>query len=242
MVRINLPPLIKNTLGKLQYSPWMAPVGLFMVCFTAYGLLFPFLGWYWDEWPITWIASKLGDEGLARYFETNRPYWGMIYSITTAFIGAVPWRWQIFGLFWRWLGAVLVWAVVRTTGKDREFRALTAGLFFAIWPSFTQQPIAMMYGHFFIVLDCFLVSLWLNLKALDHPKKALWWILAGLPLAAVNLMAMEYFFLLEVLRPLFLFAAFSTSLPKKDRVLRTAVFWMAYLLLFLEVTYWRIYI
>jgi hypothetical protein len=157
-------------------------------------------------------------------------------------LGAEPWRWQLFGLFWRWFGSVLVWAIARTVWPKREFRALTSGLFFAVWPSFTQQSIAMMYGHFFIVLDCFLASLWLNLKALDHPKRAVWLILAGLPLAAINLMAMEYFFLLELLRPLFLFAAFSTSLPKKDRILRTSIFWLANLLLLIEVTYWRVYI
>jgi hypothetical protein len=242
MVRIKLPLLIKKTLGKLQYSSWMAPVGLLVVCLAAYGLLFPFLGWYWDEWPITWIANKLGDVGLARYFETNRPYWGMIYSITTAFIGAVPWRWQIFGLFWRWLGAVLVWGVVRTTWKDREFRALAAGLFFAVWPSFTQQPIAMMYGHFFIVLDCFLASLWLNLKALDHPRRGWWLIAAGLPLAALNLLAMEYFFLLELLRPLFILAALSERLPKKDWLPKTGLYWLPNLLVFGGVGYWRAFL
>ena len=233
---------IKQALANLPYKPWMAPLTLAAVCFAAYGVLFPFLGWYWDEWPYTWIANKLGPDGLARYFETNRPYWGLIYRFTTGLLGAVPWRWQLFGLFWRWLGAVLVWAVVRITWPKREFRAIAAGLFFAVWPSFTQQSIAMMYGHFFIVLDCFLASLWFNLKALDHPKRAVWWILAGLPLAAINLMTMEYFFLLEILRPLFLFAALSTSLPKKDRLLRTGAFWLANLLLFLGISYWRAFI
>jgi hypothetical protein len=235
-------PLIKRILNRLCYRPWMAPVGLLAVCFAAYGILFPFLGWYWDEWPITWIAYKLGPEGLSRYFETNRPYWGMIYSVTTAFIGAVPWLWQIFGLFWRWLGAVLVWAIVRAAWPGREFRALAAGLFFAIWPSFTQQPIAMMYGHFFIVFDCFLASLWLNLKALDHPRNGKWLILAGLPLAALNLMAMEYFFLLEVLRPLFLYAAVSERLPKQDRLRKTGVYWLPFLLVFAGAGYWRAFL
>ncbi len=243
MMLIKEPLLFRKTLDRLKYSPWMAPVGLLVVCFAAYGILFPFLGWYWDEWPITWIADKLGDVGLARYFETNRPYWGMIYSVTTAFIGAVPWYWQLFGLFWRWLGAVLVWGIVRTTWPKREFRALAAGLFFAVWPSFTQQSIAMMYGHFFIVLDCFLASLWLNLKALDIPRrKSVWLILAGLPLAALNLMAMEYFFLLELLRPLFLFAAVSERMPKKDWLRKTGIYWLPNLLVFAGVAYWRAFL
>lgn len=233
---------VKQVLTKLTFKPWMPPILFAAVCFAAYGVLFPFLGWYWDEWPISWIAHKLGPDGLARYFETNRPYWGLIYSLTTRLLGAEPWRWQLFGLFWRWLGAVLVWAVVRAAWPKREFRALAAGLFFAIWPSFTQQPIAMMYGHFFIALDCFLASLWLNLKALDHPRKAIWFILAGMLLAAINMLTMEYFFLLELLRPLLLFAAFSPSLPRKDRFLRTAVYYMAFLILFLEMVYWRAFV
>jgi tetratricopeptide (TPR) repeat protein len=224
----------------------MAPVGLLVVCFAAYGLLFPYLGWYWDEWPITWIVNKLGPDGLARYFETNRPYWGLIYRYTTALLGAVPWRWQLFGLFWRWLGAVLVWAIARAAWPKREFRALAAGLFFAVWPSFTQQPIAMMYGHFFIVLDCFLASLWLNLKALDHPRGRVWLIAAGLPLAALNLLAMEYFFLLEALRPLFLWAAIYDRNPekaeRKKRLRKTSLYWLPYLLVFGGAGYWRAFL
>jgi hypothetical protein len=233
---------VKQVVSNLTFKPWIPPILFAAVCFAAYGVLFPFLGWYWDEWPISWIAHKLGPDGLARYFETNRPYWGLIYSLTTRLLGAEPWRWQLFGLFWRWLGTVLVWAVVRAAWPKREFRALAAGLFFAIWPSFTQQSIAMMYGHFFIALDCFLASLWLNLKALDHPRRAIWFILAGMLLAAINMLTMEYFFLLELLRPLLLFSAFSPSLPRKDRFLRTAIYWMAFLILFLEMVYWRVFV
>jgi hypothetical protein len=238
--------LTGNPVGKLKYRSWMAPVGLLAVCFAAYGLLFPFLGWYWDEWPITWIANKLGPDGLARYFETNRPYWGLIYRYTTSLLGAVPWRWQLFGLFWRWIGAVLVWAIVRVVWPKKEFRALAAGLFFIVWPSFTQQSIAMMYGHFFIVLDCFLASLWLNVKALDKPRGKFWFYLAGLPLAAVNLLAMEYFFLLEVLRPLFLWAALyerqSEKVNRTNRLRLTALYWLPFLVVFGGAGYWRAFL
>ena len=238
--------LTGNPVNRLKYRPWMAPVGLLVVCFAAYGLLFPFLGWYWDEWPITWIAQKLGPDGLARYFETNRPYWGLIYRYTTALLGAVPWHWQLFGLFWRWIGAVLVWAIVRATWPGREFRALAAGLFFAIWPSFTQQSIAMMYGHFFIVLDCFLASLWLNLLSIEKPRVRFVLIAIGIPLAALNLLAMEYFFLLEVVRPVFLWAAlyerYSQVKDRKNRVRQTALFWLPFLLVFGAAGYWRAFL
>ncbi len=223
----------------------MAPLGLLVVCFSAYGILFPYLGWYWDEWPITWIAQKLGPDGLVRYFETNRPYWGLIYRFTTGLLGSVPWRWQLFGLFWRWLGAVLVWAVIRTAWPGREYRALAAGLFFSVWPSFTQQSIAMMYGHFFIVFDCFLASLWLNLNALDHPRAKYGLIAAGLPLAALNLMSMEYFFLLEALRPLFILAAVSDREPEgklKPRLQLAALHWLPFLLVFGGVGFWRAFL
>ncbi|KPL75149.1 hypothetical protein [Leptolinea tardivitalis] len=239
---IKVPPRIKKSIDSLHFSPWMAPLGLLVVCLAAYGLLFPFLGWYWDEWPITWIAYKLGPDGLAHYFETNRPYWGLIYRFTTTILGAVPWYWQLFGLFWRWLGAVLVWEIVRTTWKRCEFMALAAGLSFALWPSFTQQSIAMMYGHFFIVFDCFLASLWFNLKALDNPRKAVWWLQAALPPAALNLMAMEYFFLLELLRPLFLFAAVEGEISVKNRLKKTALYWLPNLLVFGAVGYWRAFL
>ena len=91
------------------------PLVLLLVAAASYAVWVRQMGFYWDEWAYVWISQKLGDAGLARYFATNRPFWGMIYRFTIPLVGYEPWRWQIFSLFWRWLSALLIWAVLRAT-------------------------------------------------------------------------------------------------------------------------------
>ncbi len=193
-----------------HFPAYTVPLALLAVTGLAYGVLIPWLGFYWDDWAFIYIGKQLGSEGLARYFATNRPFWGMIYQFTTAVIGPQPWKWQVFGLVWRWLASVSLWYFVRQLWPRRREAALWAALLFIVFPALRQQPIAILYGHFFIVMTAFLLSLALMLKAVRNtePFLAVGGIIAGL-LSLVNLLCMEYFFLLDLLRPVLLWAAFA---------------------------------
>lgn len=234
-------------LRRFSLPLWTFPLLLAGAAGLAYGLLFPWLGFYWDEWPMTWIAHKLGPDGLARYFATNRPYWGMIYRVTTQLLGAAPWHWQLFGLFWRWVSAAALWAALRQVWRGREDAPAFAALLFLLYPGFMQQSIAMMYGHFFVVLSAYLLSVWLNLLALrsgpTRPARFALLTLLAVLLGLVNLMAMEYFFLLELLRPLLILAALrdreGPGCPRRALLLAALKHWLPYLLMFLGAAAWR---
>ena len=92
------------------------PLLLLAVAVLAYGLVIPWLGFYWDDYPMAWIADQFGPEGMARYFSTNRPFWGLLYEITTPVIGAQPLAWQLFALFWRWASAAAFWLLLARCG------------------------------------------------------------------------------------------------------------------------------
>ena len=78
--------------------PWYtAPILIVLVGLLTYGLLIREMGFYWDDWVFIWMAKTTGPAGLARYFSTNRPFWGWIIAQTTALLGSSPWQWQIFG-------------------------------------------------------------------------------------------------------------------------------------------------
>lgn len=232
-------------------SRWGAaavPLLLAGVTLLAYGLLFPLLGFYWDEWPMTWIAHRLGPDGLARYFSTNRPYWGMIYRATTPILGYVPWHWQVFGLFWRWVTALAVWGSLRQVWPRRPSPALWACLLFLVYPGFTQQSTGMMYGHFFVVLSAYLLSLLCSLAAVrawrgGEKRRAALLTALALALALVNLLAMEYFFILELLR-VGLIAALLHEMRRETgaptRIWLPALrYSLPYLALFLGAALWR---
>src|SRR5258706_16054048 len=123
---------------------------LFAVAFLAYGLLIPQLGFYWDELPMIWIRYQLGAEAMMRYFSSNRPVWGLLYQITTHILPAIPIYWQIFALLWRWLGAVVMNAIVMKLWKDKPQSALGFALLFLLYPCCNQHWTSYLYGHFYI--------------------------------------------------------------------------------------------
>ncbi len=103
-----------------------------------------------------------------------------------------------------------------------------------------EQLIALVFSHFFIVLSAFFTSLACSILATRHPKFYLPFTLLALLLSLVNLLSMEYFFLLELLRPALLWIVLGENEPdRKKRLRRTLFHSLPYLLLFLGVVIWR---
>ncbi len=224
--------------------PWYAaPVLIVAVGILAYGLLFRQLGFYWDDWVFIWMAKTTGAEGLERYFSTNRPFWGWIIAQTTALLGSSPWQWQIFGLFWRIAAAISLWGLVLLAWPRQHRAAMWVSLLFLVYPGFSMQFIAINMGHFFLVLTCFLLSLCFTVLAIGG--KRVGWLLhiPALLLASVNLLAMEYFYLLEMIRPVLIWIVLSRRFPRPRQILsQTLLHSLPYLLLFLGITYWRFFV
>lgn len=164
------------------------PLFLLALCLLAYGPFLNRLGFYWDDFPINWIASTMGPTGLARYFSGNRPVWGLIYQFTTSIFGSQPLTWQIFALLMRWITGLAFWQLLRLVWpsrvsseveapvggyntSDRETFAAWAAALFVIYPGFSQQYISFVYSHFFIVLTFLLLSLCLMVMALRTPRR-----------------------------------------------------------------------
>ncbi len=182
------------------------------VAVLAYGLLIPHMGFYWDELPMSWIRYELGPEAMTRYFSTNRPVWGMLYQLTTRVLPQIPIYWEIFGLFWRWMSAVLVWAIIRELWPVRRLFALIVSLCFLVYPGFSQQWTSYLYSHFFIVL-CFLLFSFLCMLWSFRISRWRWPLtIVAMICSALNLWMMEYFFVLELFRPfLILYFVLSTK-------------------------------
>jgi hypothetical protein len=232
---------LRRSFASLQIPVQAAPILFLLVAGLSYGLLFNRLGFFWDEWPILWIANRLGPNGLALYFEPNRPFWGLIYRLTTSLLGGdYPWVWQIFGLALHWLAACGLWMTVRLVWPKAETAAFWSGLLFLVYPGFRQSSIALMYGHFFIAYAAYFWSLAFSLLAQRKPRNKIFFIFTAVLLSFINLLSLEYFFVLEFLRLLLLWLAFAE--PKQTgraRFFAVLKAWLPYLLTLLAVVLWR---
>lgn len=221
------------------------PLALFFLAVASYGLLIPRIGYIWDDFPVAWIADRLGSAGLDRYFANNRPFLGWLYRISVPILGmANPWRWHVFALLTRFTAAAAFFGLVRKTWPKHTHLAVWAGVFFVVYPGFKQQWVSIIYGHFFLILTGLMVSFLLSVRAALQPsgKPKPWAVQAFAWLLALqNLLFLDYFFFLELARPILLWEALRDHLPSRSerfrKVLRS---WLPFLVLWIGFVSWRL--
>ena len=99
-----------------KYSVLLAVV-LFSV--LSFGLLIPFLGFYWDDWPMIWFSYTQGPLGFPEVFSGDRPFLSLIYILTTSILKTSPLQWQLLGLFTRILTAMSFWWAFKQLWPDQ---------------------------------------------------------------------------------------------------------------------------
>jgi hypothetical protein len=218
------------------------PFVLLVVCLAGFGLLIPWLGFYQDDWYQIWFERAFGRGVFVDFFAIERPFIAAIYMLTTPLVGTTPLNWQIFGLFSRWLAALAVWWTLKTTWPRNSRLALWVTLVFALYPGFRQQWVAVIYSQYFLQMAAQVASLGVMVLAVRQPRRR-WWLTAlALLLAFFGLFTSEYFFGLELMRPLFLWVALQgeDGLPMKARLKKTLARWSPYLVLTLAFLSWRV--
>jgi hypothetical protein len=220
-------------------SPRSVPIILLIVAALTYGFFFWERGFYWDEAPWTWIYYRLGPAALTKTFSTSRPFWGMIYQVMMPLLGPYPWRWQFLMVILRWLTAVLVWMSLRQVWPRDERPALWGSLLFLVYPGLGQNFIALMYSHFYIVLNCFLFSLYLSVLAIRRPDRRIPLTIAALVFSIVNLLTMEYFYFMEFLRVVLFWIVLDGETKQKIR--RAILLFIPYFAVMVGVTFWRLF-
>jgi hypothetical protein len=219
----------------------LIPAAFLALCAFTYGLLIPWLGFYWDDWPYLFFAKTLGAGGFWQVFEHDRPFLSLIYSTFVPLLGPNPIAWQVFGIFTRWLSVLVLWWMLNLTWPENRHQNVWVSALFAVYPGFTQQWISVIYSQAHILLCCFIASVAGMIFAQRNPR--LFWPATSLSLlvSALSLFSTEYFFGIELLRPLFLLAALrqAASGGWKADLRKTAIAWLPYLALFLGFGIWR---
>jgi hypothetical protein len=148
----------------------------------------------------------------------------------------------------RWLVAVAVWWSMRKLWPGHDLAVTFMAFLSAVYPGFSQQWIAITYGHILLPYVTFIFSLGLLVWAIRKP--GWFWPLMALSLLtdAFTLFLYEYYFGLELLRPVFLWLVLSEGHEERDwsalrkRLGRVTLFWAPFIGLIFVFIVWRLFI
>jgi hypothetical protein len=209
-----------------------------VITVTAYGLLLPLTGFYWDDWPFAWIAKFLGPAEFIPAFMPFRPFLGPIFYFTTSLIPPHPLYWQIFALIIRFLIGIAAWWTFNQIFPQRKTLAYFAALLMLVFPGYSQHWVALTHiNQELIPFLFYLLSFGFTFKAIRAQKKTD--IIIALLLQICGIFPTEYFFGIEGLRFFFLLSFFQGSLLQ--RFAKTLKTWRPYLLIWLLNAAWLFY-
>lgn len=189
----------------LQKNKVLFPLLIILIVGIAYGISIPKLSFYGDDWIYIYNYHIAGAKSFTLFTQWDRPFSAWIYVLTSAVFKESPSFYHLYVLLMRLLSVFLFHRILGSAfGKNKNTDA--AALFFAVYPGFQQQPIAVEYVMHFTSLVLVLLSIRLMQKVFFMPLKG------GIPLfllslisALVSIFTCEYFVGLELSRPLFLY-------------------------------------
>ncbi len=221
---------------------WSVPVALLVAIFLADGLLIPFLNFYWDDLPYLWSYHVNGGAGFPAFLASDRPLSAWVYMLLTPLFGEQPIGYHIFILLAIWVGAAAFWAILRLAWPRHPRLAACGAILFAVYPGFTQTPVAVAYSLHFTVLALFLLSLVGSLLAIKRPRLGWPLTFAALLFSAVHF-SLEYYFTLEFLRPVLIWLALAPEgLGRRARVKQVMLRWAPYMGVLALFIFWRVWI
>ena len=230
---------------KRHFSLRSVPVALFLLTLLTYGLMLPWIGFYWDDWPFAWIEKFLGPAEFIPAFAPFRPFLGPIFFGTTSLLPPNPLVWQALALVMRFALAWAAWWTFKTIWPNARWQTLTAALFFLVFPGYSQHWVA--YTHInqeWIPFLFYLLSFGFTAKALREPDKFNRYTALALIFMVPGVFPTEYFATQEPLRFLFIYTLIAEQWSLKDVLptfKRTLKLWLPYIFIWLGNAAWLVY-
>jgi hypothetical protein len=230
---------IKNTVFDIRFTP----VILLLLCLLSYGIFIPVTGFFIDDWYFMWFKHFFGALQFPAYYGLDRPFQGYFYPIASLLLGGSesPVVWALFAVALRWLSTLALWGMLKTLWPKSNLQNSMVAILAAVFPGFTQHWIVIQYSYYYACLAFFFLSMTLMIKAIREPKR--FWIYYPLSiLLGFYSMTSEFFFGLELIRPIILYIEFKRKDPSfGKRIISTIKYWGAFLISLIGFAIWRLF-
>ncbi len=216
---------------KIFRTQKIIPFVIAAICILAFGLLIPFLGFYQDDWHPVFYGYSRGVQSLWELFlYDNRPFASIIYILGFKILGFKPITWQVLALFLRTLTVVATWMVLIELWPRNKRQASWVAILFAVYPFFDLQPLALIYTIQWMGFLLFSISIWAMLRSIRRPDQFWFYTILSLMTSALQLLIIEYYIGLELIRPVLIWMLFSDREESiKETILRVVKLWAPYL-------------
>lgn len=231
-VPANLRQLGQNVFAKLKNIsgfPLYALL-LFLAMTIAYNAQIWRIGYYYDDWEGVFLQKELFNfRQIWEYFLRDRPFSALVHWIYNPLLGANPIGWRILGQALNF-GAVLV--LVKTLLKIWPKRVMEIGwigLLLAVYPGITRQFVIRTSIPHYTSLFLFTLSLLFMVKAALEPRRRAVFTIIAVALSILQMLIIEYFAGLELVRLLILFYLARKDHPSGWTAARGAfIAWLPY--------------
>jgi hypothetical protein len=228
----------KSWVTNRYFPEWSVIIAIGVASILAFGLLIPSLGYYFDDWPNVYVLYTQGD--LWEYLKFDRPFSAWTFLVTAPILGVRPLNWHIFTLIIRCLVSIGMWWTFCQVWPQRKTEVGWMALLFAVHPVFTQQAIALTYSQNFLTYALYFLSMGSMFAA--QQNRRWFWPLSVLAVTStiVHIFTMEYFWGLEILRPVFIWLFLHNSPPNiRGRLKKTLRIWLPYGAVLMFAIIWR---
>ncbi len=225
---------------KFRFPDWTIPVFLGLIAVLTFGLIIPWLGYYWDDWAKMLVYRLYGLGGYWPYYAYDRPLSAWTHVIFTPLLGDAPLTWHLFSLALRWLTAWAMYWAFTLLWPQAKRQVFYAALLFLVYPAFSQQAIALTFHQMWVQYLLYFVSLGATFKAIRQPRRFVLWTVLAVVCMALQLSVTEYFVGIEFLRPILILILVSQGESTwRGRLLSTLRLCIPYMVTMLVYLVWR---
>ena len=207
---------------------------LLLVMFAAYNLMIMNIGFYYDDWEGVFLQKQnYSFLQVWNYFLIDRPFSTLVHFVLNPLLGTRPASWRIAGMLVNWAAVLFIVKSLLRIWPKRIMEIGWIGLILAVYPGITRQFVIRTSMVHYISMLLFSISIWMMIKAVQEQKHRSVFLAKSLVLSLLQMLIIEYFAGLELIRGLILFYLFKKEGKTTSKALKdTFIYWFPYLIVF----------
>jgi hypothetical protein len=230
-----------KTVSSIIDQAWFYPIVLLFVGLAGYGIIFTRPGFYWDDWESVYLYYVHPALSVSLRYFGARPYAVIPHLLLFPFFKMTPIVWQWVALILRWLGVLFIYYTLTAIWPKRVWQNKWIGALLFVFPGYLSQPVSVTFSRQLMTFLFFACSLLLTVLAIKNRK--FFWLCMSLSvvLGVLQIFMMEYYVLLELIRPILIWFTLRTQQEtKKSALSKTFLYWLPFVIGLGVYFWWRL--